>query len=135
MYMPGRLRTASSPSRTVMESAPYCFGLFFCVFWAATGERLSLGFRAGSLRDCALVLRQSTYKRRWHRLCEGVSTQLSAPCAEFFALGCVPTLDSPSHAVMTALKRLARSVSRTCHAAPCRRCAGVLCATTGRPDR
>jgi hypothetical protein len=45
MYMPGRLRTASSPSKIVMESAPYVFGFFF---WAATVGRLSLGLRAGS---------------------------------------------------------------------------------------
>ncbi len=36
MYIPGRLRTASRPSRTVMDDAPYSFLLLFD-FWAATG--------------------------------------------------------------------------------------------------
>src|SRR5271155_758432 len=53
MYMPGRLRTASSPSKIVMESAPYSFGFFF---WEATIGRHSLGLRAGSPMTLRCVL-------------------------------------------------------------------------------
>ena len=42
--MPGRLRTASKPSRMVMEDAPYSSGAFF--FGAATVETFSLGVAA-----------------------------------------------------------------------------------------
>ncbi|COW42731.1 Uncharacterised protein [Mycobacterium tuberculosis] len=41
MYMPGRLRTASSPSRMVIDAAPYSSWAFF--FWAATIRILSSG--------------------------------------------------------------------------------------------
>jgi len=41
MYMPGRLRTASRPSRTVMSFAPYvdaaCFGSFFANWVPSAG--------------------------------------------------------------------------------------------------
>src|SRR4026209_492932 len=50
MYMPGRLRTASSPSRTVMSFAPYePFFAFGAVFLAAAF------FAAGFLVDAFLV--------------------------------------------------------------------------------
>src|ERR1700760_2106652 len=55
MYMLGRLRTASSPSRTVIAEAPYSSCAFF--FWAATVGMLSSGFHAGGPVTAAVAYR------------------------------------------------------------------------------
>jgi len=46
---------------------------------------------------------QSTVLMASDRCCEGVSAQLSAPCAEFFDLACVLTLDVRVFDVVTPL--------------------------------
>src|ERR1700752_1622971 len=61
MYMLGRLRTASSPSRTVIAEAPYSSCAFF--FWAATVGMLSLGFHASGPVTAA-VARSPLYRDR-----------------------------------------------------------------------
>src|ERR1700752_2956073 len=89
MYMLGRLRTASSPSRTVIAEAPYSSCAFF--FWAATVGMLSLGFHAGGPVTAAVAPLYSTVISGPHRFSGGVSPYLVAPCAQFLYSRRVPT--------------------------------------------
>src|ERR1700752_5042733 len=89
MYMLGRLRTASSPSRTVIAEAPYSSCAFF--FWAATVGMLSLGFHAGGPVTATVAPLHSTVIGGPDRFSGGVSTYLTAPCARFLYSRRVPT--------------------------------------------
>src|ERR1700741_5687514 len=89
MYMPGRFRTASNPSRTVMAEAPYSSCAFF--FWAATVGMLSLGFHASGPVTAAVAPLHSTVIDGPHRFSGDVSTYLVAPCAQFLYSRRVPT--------------------------------------------
>src|ERR1700756_2263417 len=89
IYMPGRLRTASSPSSTVIAEAPYSSCAFF--FWAATVGMLSLGFDAGGLVTAAVACLHSTVIGGRDRFSGRVSTYLDAPCAQFLCWRCVRT--------------------------------------------
>src|SRR5262249_2331239 len=108
MYMPGRLRTASSPSRTVMDEAPYSACAFF--FWAATGGMLSLGLHASGPVTAAVAYQHSTVKRGLDRFSGRVSTYLTAPWAGFFNNRRVPTCNKLVCFVLAALRRLLSKV-------------------------
>src|SRR6202021_3782809 len=80
------------------------------------GRKALLGIARGQADDSALVLCQSTVNTASARFCRGVSTQLSAPCARFFALGCVLTLDKAVSRVVTALSESPGGLTPRCRA-------------------
>src|SRR6202000_1702577 len=109
--------------------------LFRILLLGSHGREALLGIAREQSDDSALVLCQSTVNTVSDRFCRGVSTQLSAPCARFFALGCVLTLDKAVSRVVTALSESPGGVTHRCRADPCRRCAAVPFATSARPGR
>src|SRR6185312_16026812 len=124
--MPGRLRTASNPSRIVMDWAPYSAFAFF--FWAATVEQISSGVACERFRLPRALFVQSTGNHCQHRFSDRVSTHLIKLCTEFLEHRCVMTLAKVVCAVQAAL-------SRTCPAGLGQRPGVAPSATTGRPAR
>src|ERR1700736_2852711 len=127
--MLGRLRTASSPSRIVMDWAPYSVCCFF--LWAATIGRVSLGLTGARCCHRDRIRSQSTVTNPRHRLSSGVSTQLIDTCTKYLEHPCVLTPATPSGHFQRALSRIA---TRTYHGVPVPRYAGAPCATTASPD-
>ena len=79
--MPGRLRTASRPSRIVIDRAPYSLAR------SSSGQPRSEGSPWGRMRAVQSPPQVFVYSlpsvHRQDRFCGGVSTYLIAPCAEY----------------------------------------------------